>query len=77
MLFAALRTPLLNQIIHAPVDTVLDGAKQAVTYRLLRDRGQALYALERSGVHVLDIEPQQLTVPLINQFVALRQRNLL
>jgi uncharacterized protein (DUF58 family) len=77
VLFAALRTPLLNQIIHAPVDTVLDGAKQAVTYRLLRDRGQALYALERSGVHVLDIEPQQLTVPLINQFVALRQRNLL
>lgn len=77
VLFAALRTPLLNEIIRTPTETVLDGAKQAVTYRLLRDRSQALHALQRSGVHVLDIEPQQLTVPLINQFVSLRQRNLL
>jgi hypothetical protein len=28
-------------------------------------------------VHILDVEPQQLTLPLINQFVELRQRNLL
>jgi hypothetical protein len=28
-------------------------------------------------VHILDVEPQQLTLPLVNQFVELRQRNLL
>ena len=44
---------------------------------LLRDRRRALYSLEREGVHVIDVEPQQLTLPLINQFVQLRQRNLL
>lgn len=77
VLFAALRTPLLDRIAHETPRSVIDGARQAVTYRLIRDRGQALHALERSGVHVIDVEPHQLTMPLINQFVELRQRNLL
>ena len=77
VLFAALRTPALQEMIRAPTNSVLQGAEKAVTYRLLRDRSRALHALERSGVHVLDVEPQQMTLPLINQFVELRQRNLL
>jgi len=77
VLFAALKTPLLNDIIREPTDSVVDGAKKAVTFRLLRDRGRALHVLERAGVHVLDVEPQQVTLPLINQFVDLRRRNLL
>ena len=28
-------------------------------------------------IHVLDVEPQQLAPPLINQFIELRQRNIL
>lgn len=77
VLFVALRTPLLNRIIHEPVNAVIDGARQAVTHRLLRERSQALHVLEHAGVHVLDVEPQQVTIPLINQFVDLRKRNLL
>ncbi len=77
VLFVALRTPLLKQLIHEPIESVVDAAKHAVTYRLLRERNQALHVLERAGVHVLDVEPQQVTVPLINQFVQLRERNLL
>ena len=77
VLFAAIRTPLLKQVVDEPTDSVLDGAKKAVTFRLLRDRGRALHVLERAGVHVLDVEPNQITLPLINQFVDLRRRNLL
>jgi hypothetical protein len=33
--------------------------------------------LKHMGVFVLDVEPSQLTVPLVNQFIDLRQRNLL
>jgi hypothetical protein len=33
--------------------------------------------LRRSGIHVLDVEPHQLSTPLINQFIELRQRNVL
>jgi uncharacterized protein (DUF58 family) len=77
VLFAALRTPLLARVVHEPVETVGDSARKAVVFRLLRDRGRALFALRRGGVHILDVEPQQLTLPLVNQFVELRQRNLL
>ena len=77
VLFAALRTPLLNRILTEPVETMVDGAKKAVTFRLLRERQLALQSLRHGGVFVLDVEPNQLTVPLVNQFIDLRQRNLL
>ena len=56
---------------------MIDGAKVAVTYRLLRERQLALQSLKHSGVFVLDVEPNQLTVPLVNRFIELRQRNLM
>lgn len=77
VLFAALRTPLLGRIVAEPMHSLLDGARKAVTFRLLRERQQALHALKRSGVHIVDVQPHQLTLPLINQFIELRQKNLL
>lgn len=77
VLFAALRTPLLNRVLDEPVHTMLDTARQAVTFRLVREREQALHTLHRGGVFVLDVEPTQLAAPLINRFIDLRQRNLL
>lgn len=77
VLFAALRTPLLTRVLKEPVESMIDGAKMAVTFRLLRERQLALQSLKHSGVHVLDVEPSQLTIPLVNQFIQLRQRNLL
>lgn len=77
VLFAALRTPLLKKIVHEPVESQLDGFKKAVTFRVLREREQAIHSLERGGIHIVDVEPDQLTVPLINQFIELRRRNLL
>lgn len=75
VLFAALRTPLLNRTVHHETSSIDDGARQAVALGLLRDRGHALHALRHGGVHVLDVEPRQLTLPLINTFIELRQRN--
>lgn len=77
VLFAALKTPLLREVTQSPIETSTDVARKAVVYRLLRDRQRALHALRRGGVHVLDVEPQDLTLPLVNQFIDLRQRNLL
>ncbi len=77
VLFAALRTPLLQRVIHQPTTSIRIGAEQAVALGLARDRGRALFSLRHGGIHVVDVEPQQLTLPLVNQFVELRQRNLL
>jgi uncharacterized protein (DUF58 family) len=77
LLFAALRTPLLEQVVHSPVSTMLDGSRQAVAFELLKQRDQALHSLRHGGIHILDVEPSELTVPLINQFIDLRSQNLL
>jgi len=77
LLFAALRTPLLEQVVHAPVVSLLDASRQAVAFQLLEQRQKALHTLRHSGVHVLDVEPSELTVPLLNEFIDLRCQNLL
>ena len=77
VLFAGLQTPLLRQIVAEPVATLLDGSRKAVTFRVLRERDEALRSLKRSGVQVLDVEPNRLTVPLLNRFIELRQENVL
>jgi uncharacterized protein (DUF58 family) len=77
VLFAGLRTPLLQQIVAEPVATLLDGSRKAVAFRVLRERDEALRSLRRSGVQVLDVEPSRLTVPLLNRFIELRHRDVL
>jgi uncharacterized protein (DUF58 family) len=77
MLFAALQTPLLEAIIQAPVHNFLNAAQKAVVFRSQRERERALHAIRRGGVHVLDVTPSELTVPLINRFIELRGANLL
>jgi uncharacterized protein (DUF58 family) len=77
VLLAALRTPLLAQLVSAPVPTLDNGAQKAVAMRLTRERRQSLHELERSGVQVLDVEPQRLTMPLVNRFLSLRSGRLL
>jgi uncharacterized protein (DUF58 family) len=77
VLFAALQTPLLGSLVAAPLDSIEAGFKKAVTFRILREREQAIHALHRSGVHVLDVEPSRLTAPLVNQFIEIRRSTLL
>jgi uncharacterized protein (DUF58 family) len=77
VLFAALRTPALRQVVHGPAKDFNAAAEHAVAHRLLRDRRHTIQSLGRGGIHVLDVEPQRMTVPLINQFLDLRNRDLL
>ena len=77
MLFAALQTPLLEAIMQSPVRNFVGAARKAVVFRNLRERERALHAVRRCGVHVLDVTPSELTVPLINRFIELRGANLL
>jgi uncharacterized protein (DUF58 family) len=77
VIFAALRTPLLSELLRAPVESLYNVSQKAVTVRLLRERERSLHSLSRGGVHIIDVEPQRLTVPLINCYINLRERNLL
>lgn len=75
VLFAALRTPLLRRVISRQAESISAAASQVVALGLLRDRGHALHSLRHGGVQVLDVEPQQVTLPLINRFIELRREN--
>jgi uncharacterized protein (DUF58 family) len=75
VIFAALQTPLLSAQTCAPIKNRLDAARHAVAYRLLREREQTLHAFRRGNVQVLDVEPGELTIPLINRYLELRSRN--
>lgn len=76
LVFAAIQTPLTEEIVRSPVASSLDVSRKAVVFRLLREREKALHSLEHAGVHVLDVEPGELTVPLVNKYIELRERNL-
>lgn len=75
VLFCALKTPLLTELIQDPHESILDGFETAVSYRLLRERRATIQSIHQSGVHVMDREPEGLSVPLINHFIELRQSN--
>jgi len=75
VIFAALQTPLLFAQTRAPIGSRLDAARQVVAYRLLREREETLHALRRGSINILDVEPSQLTLPLINRYLELRSRN--
>ncbi|TVM19856.1 hypothetical protein DPQ33_01080 [Oceanidesulfovibrio indonesiensis] len=73
VVFAALRTPLIESAFRKTTDSYRELSRQAVAGRLLRDRERGLHMLRRLGVHVLDVEPSQLTVDLVNRYVQLRE----
>lgn len=75
ILFVALRTPLLMKTVQAEISTPEDAARKAFAFRLMREREQTLHVLRRAGIEVLDVEPRDLTIPLINAFLKLRERS--
>ncbi|MBL9161752.1 MAG: DUF58 domain-containing protein [Planctomycetaceae bacterium] len=77
VLLAALQTPQLTQATQGDVATMLEAARKGVAFNLLRQRQRALHSIRRAGIHVLDVKPGDLTVPLINQFIDLRSQDLL
>ncbi len=74
---AALRTPELENILRKPLDDRRDPFRKAVVYRLRRERGEVMMRLRKGGAYVLDIEPEALTMPLVNKYIELREMNLL
>ena len=51
--------------------------RRAVAGGLLRDRRQALAALRQRGAHIVDAQPEQLTVATVNRYLAIKRQHLL
>ena len=77
MVMSALRTPDLEAILATPDKAPVGPYRKAVVYRLRRERRELLGRLQKGGVHILDVHPEDLTVPAVNKYVELREMNLL
>jgi len=77
VVFAALRTPEVEAVIDTPSTAVEDPPRKAVAYRLLKERTQAMARMQKGGVQVIDVRPEDLTIPLVNKYIQLREMNLL
>lgn len=77
VVFAALRTPEIEAVVDGEDKDELGPYRKAVAHRLLHERREVLAKLEKGGVHVLDVRPDELRMPLVNKYIELRERNLL
>ncbi|BCS89560.1 DUF58 domain-containing protein [Pseudodesulfovibrio sediminis] len=77
VVFAAMRTPALSNYANQVVDSTRGVMRQAVAMQLEQEREKALHQISKLGVTVLDTEPEGLTVPLLNQYIRIREQGLL
>ena len=72
LLFAAVRDPLFDELDAARRGAPEDYWRRIVLDDLLREREVALARLRRRGLAVLDVPPEQLVAPVLNQYLVLR-----
>ncbi len=77
VVLAALRTPEIEGVLVEPVDDDQRPFRKAVAYRLIRERAEVMARLQKAGIHILDVRPEELTLPVVNKYLELREANLL
>lgn len=76
VLFVALRDPSIDGIEQAPLSSMRDLNRAVVAAGLQRERDVVLERLKRTGVHVVDAAPEQVSMSLINSYLDIKRREL-
>jgi uncharacterized protein (DUF58 family) len=76
-LFVAVEDPTIEQVLAREPEHRRELAGQAVAYSLRRERAVVLEQLRRQGISVLDLMPDRLTAPVLNEYLSLRNRGVL
>lgn len=71
-LAVTLSNPELQQVAHQPLESCPNPYSKAVALDVLAAREEALIAMRRKGVSVLDVPPNRLTPELINRYTAIK-----
>ncbi len=72
VVLASLQEAVLNQVVQQPVQSFDQALKMAATDIYLEQRRQAHQALKNFGVMMLDVEPAQLPVALVNRYLDIK-----
>lgn len=71
-LVVTLSDPQVRQVAHQPLAACQDPYAKAVALDVLAAREEALIAMRRKGVSVLDVPPKRLTPELINRYTMIK-----
>jgi uncharacterized protein (DUF58 family) len=77
VLFANLREQVLSRTLRTPVADLDAALTHAATADYLQTRRASFSRLERAGALMLDAEPQQLPMLLVNRYLETKRSGLL
>lgn len=77
VLFASLRERVLAQTLVAPVTNLDDALTHAATADYLQARSASFRRLERAGALLMDVEPHQLAIALVNRYLETKRSGML
>ena len=77
VLFASLRERILNEALSAQVSDFDGALAHAAAADYLRDRFTSFRRLERCGAQLLDVEPQELPLALVNRYLDIKRSGIL
>jgi len=77
VLFASLRERILTAALSAAVHDFDSALSHAAAADYLRDRFASFRRLERRGAQLLDVEPQELPLALVNRYLEIKRSGIL
>jgi uncharacterized protein (DUF58 family) len=77
VLFASLREHVLGEALSAPVSGFDSALAHAAAAEYLRERMNAFSRIERCGAQMLDVEPQELPLALVNRYLDIKRSGVL
>jgi uncharacterized protein (DUF58 family) len=77
VLFVALRDPLLDTLVAARPDSLLDVQRAVVAAGLERDRERVLARLRRVGVFALDLAPARVEPRVLERYFEIKRKEMI
>ena len=77
VLLASLREEAIDAVLHQEVKAFKDALTLAATHQYLDERSQAINWLKNNGINCLDVPPSDLSVQLVNHYLAMKAANVI
>ncbi len=77
VLFVAIRDPFLDEKLQQTPEILLDMHQHLSCYYLKEERVKLISELRRLGIHCLDLLPNQISIPVLNQYMEIRRREMI
>ena len=74
-MLASLREQAVDDVLHREISGFDEALTLAATHQYLDERQQAVTWLMNNGINCLDVVPHELSVQLVNYYLALKAAN--